>query len=66
VFDAFRQGEATRRGAGVGLGLSIVRALVQAHGGEIRAESDGPGCGSTFVLQLPLAETTLDSGVTVH
>jgi signal transduction histidine kinase len=66
VFDAFRQGEATRRGGGVGLGLSIVRALVHAHGGDIRAESEGPGHGATFILRLPLADAVRESGVTVH
>ena len=38
---------------GTGLGLSITHAIVQAHGGSIAAESDGPGCGSRFVVRLP-------------
>jgi len=67
VFDPFRQADAARHGGGVGLGLSIVRALVQAHGGEIRAESEGPGRGSTFVIVLPLAHAAHDGDPpTVH
>jgi signal transduction histidine kinase/CheY-like chemotaxis protein len=56
VFDRFRQ--ATASGAltqGLGLGLSIVRHLVEVHGGHIRAESGGEGQGATFTLTLPLA-----------
>ena len=69
VFDAFRQGEqaADQQAGGVGLGLSIARELVDAHKGEIRAESDGPGRGSTFIVTLPLAESVAGSdGSTVH
>lgn len=56
VFDRFRQGEraSSRRYGGVGLGLSIARELVEAHGGRITAESEGPGHGATFVITLPL------------
>jgi len=56
VFDRFRQADAstTRRHGGLGLGLSIVRQLVELHGGSVRAKSDGPGHGSTFVIALPL------------
>lgn len=69
VFDAFRQADegAGRRASGVGLGLSIARELVDAHGGAIRADSDGPGCGATFTVTLPLAHEAVDSGgSTVH
>jgi len=54
VFDAFVQQEQTlaRSHGGLGLGLSIVRALVQAHGGTVCAQSEGPGTGSTFVITL--------------
>ena len=59
VFERFRQGEraTSRRYGGVGLGLSIARELVEAHGGRITAESQGPGHGATFVIALPLTST---------
>ena len=68
VFDAFRQAEdgAGRQQGGVGLGLSIARELVDAHRGEIRAESDGPGRGATFIVRLPLAEPSAGESATVH
>jgi signal transduction histidine kinase len=57
IFEEFHQVEdhMTRRHGGMGLGLSIARALVEAHGGRLWAESDGPGQGSTFYISLPLA-----------
>jgi CheY-like chemotaxis protein/two-component sensor histidine kinase len=57
IFDRFRQGDSrsTRRHGGLGLGLAIARHLVECHGGEIRAQSDGPGHGTTFRIRLPLA-----------
>ena len=56
VFDWFRQGNSskTRRHSGLGLGLGIVRQLVELHGGTVRAESDGLGRGATFVVTLPV------------
>ena len=56
VFDAFRQEDAstTRVQPGLGLGLSIVKSLVEAHGGTITAQSQGANCGATFVVQLPI------------
>ncbi|PSB03214.1 diguanylate cyclase [Merismopedia glauca CCAP 1448/3] len=56
VFDHFRQEDAaiTRRFGGLGLGLAIVRYLVELHGGTVQAESAGEGQGATFTLKLPL------------
>jgi signal transduction histidine kinase/CheY-like chemotaxis protein len=57
VFDAFRQadGSTTRIHRGLGIGLSIVKNLVEAHGGTVTAYSAGEGRGATFVVGLPLA-----------
>ncbi len=57
VFDRFRQadGSTTRRQGGLGLGLSIVRQLVELHGGTIVAGSDGLGRGASFMMTLPLS-----------
>ena len=59
VFDRFRQEDAatTRTHGGLGLGLSIVRHLVELHGGEVAAESQGEGQGSAFIVRLPIAQT---------
>ena len=56
IFDRFAQEKMGGPGhRGLGLGLAIVRELVLAHGGTIRADSAGPGQGSTFIVRLPLA-----------
>ncbi len=62
MFDAFRQadGSTTRRHGGLGLGLSIVKHLVEAHRGRVSADSAGPGLGATFTVRLPLAAQTGD------
>src|SRR5207249_2878517 len=56
LFERFRQGDAatTRQHAGLGLGLAIVRDLVEMHGGTVYASSDGPGTGATFRVRLPV------------
>jgi CheY-like chemotaxis protein len=54
IFDRFRAAAGRRPNAGLGLGLSIVRHLVERHGGTIRAESAGDGHGATFTATLPL------------
>jgi PAS domain S-box-containing protein len=57
VFDRFRQadGTTTRAHSGLGLGLAIVRHLVELHGGSVRAHSDGEGKGALFAVRLPVA-----------
>jgi PAS domain S-box-containing protein len=56
VFERFRQADSstTRRHGGLGLGLSLVRHIVELHGGTVRAESEGEGRGATFTASLPL------------
>ncbi len=58
VFERFRQEDSTttRRYGGLGLGLSLVRQMVELHGGSVRAESAGEGGGSTFAVSLPLRD----------
>lgn len=55
VFERFRQADRTpsKRHGGLGLGLTIVRELVELHGGTVRAASEGVGCGATFTVCLP-------------
>jgi PAS domain S-box-containing protein len=65
VFDRFRQADAstTRRHGGLGLGLSIVKHLIELHGGTVRVKSPGEGKGSTFIIALPISVArTTDSG----
>ena len=58
VFEHFRQADSTntKRNGGLGLGLTLVRTLVESHGGSVRAESAGIGQGATFSISLPLAQ----------
>ncbi|MBY0437500.1 MAG: PAS domain-containing protein [Burkholderiales bacterium] len=67
LFDRFSQGRSasSRRYVplGLGLGLAIVRQLVEMHGGQVRAHSDGPGRGSTFTFTLPLLEGSVDGAM---
>ena len=64
VFERFRQGEAgsRRRYGGLGLGLAIVRHLVELHGGSVSAESAGENQGATFRVSLPLRPARADEG----
>ena len=55
VFEPFRQGQSRTMRSGLGLGLAIVRRLVDLHGGRITAASEGLGKGSTFTVSLPVA-----------
>jgi signal transduction histidine kinase len=59
IFDPFVQqpDSVARSRGGLGLGLAIVRSLVEQHGGTVRAQSDGPGCGSEFIIDLPALES---------
>ena len=58
VFEYFRQedGSTTRRFGGLGLGLAIVRQIVEMHGGTVKAESQGENQGASFIVQLPIMQ----------
>jgi PAS domain S-box-containing protein len=58
IFEPFVQGERTldRAQGGLGVGLTLVRRLVELHGGSVEAFSAGPGCGSSFTIRLPTVE----------
>ncbi len=55
IFDRFRQGDSTYKHGGLGLGLAIVRHLVDLHGGEVDARSEGEGRGAEFIVRLPIS-----------
>lgn len=55
IFKLFTQGERGSSLPGLGIGLALARQLVEMHGGQIAARSDGPGTGSEFVIRLPLS-----------
>jgi PAS domain S-box-containing protein len=63
IFEQFRQADqtSTRAHSGLGLGLAIVRHLVELHGGTVHAESRGEGQGAIFTVELPLAATKMKS-----
>src|SRR5437773_5141286 len=65
VFDRFTQADAsaTRKHGGLGLGLAIVRHIVESHGGTVMAHSRGKGEGATFTVQLPIPAFRTDSGM---
>lgn len=62
VFDRFRQADSStrRRFGGLGLGLSIVKHLVEMHGGTVEAQSPGDGQGATFIIRLPIKAVRVD------
>jgi PAS domain S-box-containing protein len=68
VFDRFRQGDAssTRRHGGLGLGLSIVKQIVEMHGGRVWATSPGEGLGATFSVAIPGDASPASAGHTQH
>jgi CheY-like chemotaxis protein len=64
VFDRFRQADSssTRSHSGLGIGLAIVRHIVELHGGTVTAQSGGEGAGSTFSVTLPILVAPLHTG----
>jgi signal transduction histidine kinase/CheY-like chemotaxis protein len=67
IFDRFRQADSTvtREHGGLGIGLAVVKELVELQGGTIQASSDGPGTGATFSVRFPCAEIELPGKDTI-
>jgi signal transduction histidine kinase/CheY-like chemotaxis protein len=67
IFERFHQADATitRAHGGLGLGLAIVRYLVEAHGGTVKAQSEGPGRGASFTVTLPVRAVVRDGAAQV-
>lgn len=63
IFEAFRQGNASRRRGGLGIGLDLVRRLVELHGGSVDAFSEGTGYGARFTVRLPLGRPGAEAGI---
>ncbi|MDB5871740.1 MAG: histidine kinase [Ramlibacter sp.] len=63
IFNMFQRGphSAVRNEGGLGIGLALVKSLVQLHGGAVAAESEGAGCGSRFTLRLPMPVKPVDA-----
>jgi two-component system CheB/CheR fusion protein len=63
IFDRFRQSDKadTKRHNGLGLGLTIVKNIVELHGGKVSAESHGVGTGTCFTVKIPLVPSTSES-----
>ncbi|MBI2896440.1 MAG: GAF domain-containing protein [Deltaproteobacteria bacterium] len=68
AFERFRQADSSpnRSHSGLGLGLAIVRHLVELHGGEVSAQSPGPDQGTTFTVRLPLLESDEPAGIAIE
>ena len=62
VFDLFTQVDTSRGTPGLGIGLAMVRMLVELHGGEVEARSTGPGHGSEFIVRLPMLTPESSAG----
>jgi signal transduction histidine kinase len=62
VFDLFTQVDSSRGTPGLGIGLAMVRMLVELHGGEVEARSPGPGHGSEFIVRLPILQPEVNAG----
>lgn len=63
IFEAFRQGNASRRRGGLGIGLDLVRRLAELHGGSVEAFSEGAGYGARFTVRLPLGRPRAEVGI---